>query len=394
LALIISAALPARSQMPEPYLSLGGRPWDPSSTCVGAPGPCEGETHFIEYGAYEFSVSRVPWDFGSVDHASLTFHWPAGWTLLGYEVCYGQLESGDPSVPGSPVAFSFPDCPDEEIPFFRAWFDCPGPGTFSATPDPASLRDCSGRAVEELMGLYVSVGDECGMHPHGHCDLCQYHGEAAYFDPSSCEITLGQGASHDTVLVASGNTGPYCNALPECGPGWGADFAGMATDREWMTVQMLDYEGGSGFQQVHYRLTISNLLPPGDHTGRVYALGGCDSWDSCMPVTVHVPDVSGVLPPAHAIAPTPVLGLPAPNPTRGAIEYTIQLPVASPARVVVFNAAGQMVGPVLEEYLPAGSNRRAWNPGQGDLSRIPTGVYFLRLDTPLGRDSRIFVLRR
>lgn len=394
LGLVLVLAEPVGAQMLPAYLSLGGRPWDPSCTCENAPVACTGGTLFAEYGTYEFSMSRVFLYGEPVDRVPVTFHWPAGWTLLGYEVCYGVLESGDPAVRNTPVVFSFADCLFEERPFFRAWFDCPSPGTFSATP--AMLNACGGYPVLELMGLYASVGDQCGLHAHGHCSLCGYHGESASFHPGSYEVTLPPATLHEVILAVSGNTGPYCGGLPECGcGGYGADFAGLRTDRDWMTVEMLDYEGMVGFREFHYRLRIPTfLLPPGDHEGRISAYGSCCANEACIPVVVHVlsPTDAPVIQPSASL--TPTLSLPIPNPTRGSISYSVQVPEEMLVRVLVFNAGGQFVGTALNEQLPAGLSWKTWTPSEELLARISSGAYFLRMETVLGGDSRMFVIRR
>jgi len=65
-----------------------------------------------------------------------------------------------------------------------------------------------------------------------------------------------------------------------------------------------------------------------------------------------------------------------PNPFNPSTRISFSLPVATDARLEVFNVLGQKVTTLVDEYLPAGEHEVTWN-ADGNAS----GVYFYRLST-------------
>lgn len=388
-AITLLLALPAvvAAQMPTPVLSLGGREWSPENTCANAPGPCEGETWDVTLGMHEFVLSRVPW-FDPTEIVEVTLHWPAAWSFLGWELCTGMLVSGDPSVQGSTLRFVFEDCPDEGR-FLRLWMDCPVPGSFQAAP--GLLTTCWGTGAEELMGLYVDIGDWCGAAPHGHCDLCRYSGAAGYFNPGSVDVVVEEGQIWQDTLLVSGDTGPYCPGLPECCPTWGAGFGGLSGDPAWIEPTILGYEPDQGWDQMPYRLVIrGDLLGPGEYAGRVWANAGCCTHANCIPVTVTVLGASAV---QEIRDFTGILGAPHPNPTAGPICFAVRLAEPGRVRVSVVDAAGRRVATVLDREFSAGTSIQQWRPSEGFRARLASGVYYLTLESAAGREVQDFVIR-
>ncbi len=71
-----------------------------------------------------------------------------------------------------------------------------------------------------------------------------------------------------------------------------------------------------------------------------------------------------------------------PNPFNPIVTVTFTLPFELPLRITVFNVSGQYVATLLEEQnMPAGRHKISWN-----ASQIPSGVYFIQLQTPLGSE--------
>lgn len=395
LSLAPLSAGPALGQLLEPLLSLGSRPWTPSCTCMNAPVACSGDTYDPNPGPHEFDLSRVPgWGIPS-EQVPVTLDWPAGWSLLGYEVCYGTLVSGDPGRPGTPLLFSFADCPVEDRPFLRVWLDCGTPGTFRVAPD--QLQACGGGPQWEELGLWVDIGDFCGHVPRDHCSQCAYRSaQAGSFTPDQLTVTLPPGGAYVDTLEVRGDTGPQCGGLPECGcDGGGACFGGIFSEDHWLFAQALDYQPSSGYRTVHFRLSLSTLgLPAGTYHGRVWAGAGCCCYSNCMPVTLMIAPVSAVSSRQPARTAGIALGPPVPNPTRGMISFSVEPTGPTQARVRVFDAGGRFVAEIFNGALPAGITLRSWSPSQAFTRDLPSGAYFLRLDSSLGRATRMFVLRK
>jgi PKD repeat protein len=66
-----------------------------------------------------------------------------------------------------------------------------------------------------------------------------------------------------------------------------------------------------------------------------------------------------------------------PNPFRPSTQIAFSLPGESSVRLVVFNVLGQEVARLAEGVLPAGRHAVTW-----DARRLPSGVYFYRLEGP------------
>jgi hypothetical protein len=84
-----------------------------------------------------------------------------------------------------------------------------------------------------------------------------------------------------------------------------------------------------------------------------------------------------------------VLGPPAPNPVRGSMAYSVVLPQEARVQVRIVDLGGRVVRTLVDQTLPAGEHRLAWDRGNDALS---SGVYFLELDTAGARRARKFVL--
>jgi len=80
----------------------------------------------------------------------------------------------------------------------------------------------------------------------------------------------------------------------------------------------------------------------------------------------------------------------APNPFNGATRLRYRLPRAMPVRLAVYNTRGQVVDVLQQGRQPAGEHTLLWHPAP----ELATGVYFLALDTPQGRQTRKMVYRK
>jgi hypothetical protein len=94
---------------------------------------------------------------------------------------------------------------------------------------------------------------------------------------------------------------------------------------------------------------------------------------------------------AVAMAPR-VLALapPAPNPARGALRFSFDLPRAMRVRLEVLDVQGRMVAELAEGEFSPGRHERVWDRATG--RGRAAGLYFVRLVTPEGRLVRRVVV--
>lgn len=77
-----------------------------------------------------------------------------------------------------------------------------------------------------------------------------------------------------------------------------------------------------------------------------------------------------------------------PSPFATHVALTVDLTRPGRASLAVFDAAGRRVRALLDASLPAGSHPVRWD-GRDEANRsVPAGVYFVRLETPLGSTAR------
>jgi hypothetical protein len=70
-----------------------------------------------------------------------------------------------------------------------------------------------------------------------------------------------------------------------------------------------------------------------------------------------------------------------PNPSSGPVSLDFQLPRAGRVEVRAYNVLGQQVGTVFAGSLPTGYHRFSWDGRGRGGRRLPSGVYFLSLDS-------------
>ena len=97
-----------------------------------------------------------------------------------------------------------------------------------------------------------------------------------------------------------------------------------------------------------------------------------------------------ILMPARELA----IGLSAPNPASGRVDFTVTLPRAGPASLTVVDAGGRRVRTLVDGELGGGEHRLAWD-GRLDSGRpAPAALYFLVLETGDGRRiGRVALIR-
>jgi hypothetical protein len=88
------------------------------------------------------------------------------------------------------------------------------------------------------------------------------------------------------------------------------------------------------------------------------------------------------------------LGLPAPNPVRHSMAYSVVLPRDARVQVRVLDLSGRVVRALLDEVLPAGQHSFTWATADHAGSALASGVYFLEMNADGGRRMQRFVLIR
>lgn len=85
------------------------------------------------------------------------------------------------------------------------------------------------------------------------------------------------------------------------------------------------------------------------------------------------------------------LSAPAPNPARGAVRFTLELPRASATEIAIYDAAGRRVRTLHDAALPAGRHAFSWD-GRDDAGRAcRAGVFFARASASGALASRRIV---
>ncbi len=176
--------------------------------------------------------------------------------------------------------------------------------------------------------------------------------------------------------------------------------SGGATHLSWAGTSEPDFAlyrlhrgGSAGFLP-----TQANLVAEVTTPGHVDA-GPAASWYKLTAVDVHgnasnyavlapsqTLDASTGAPAALAFAPI------APNPARGSAALAFTLPVASHAKLAIFDAQGRHARTLVDGVLPAGSHARTWDLRDGAGRALAPGLYLARLTTPEGTIVRRFAV--
>ncbi len=83
-----------------------------------------------------------------------------------------------------------------------------------------------------------------------------------------------------------------------------------------------------------------------------------------------------------------------PNPFNPRTTVTFTLPAAGQAQVAIYDAKGQMVARLVDESLPAGAHTVDWDGRDTYGASMPSGMYFCRLTTAEGTQTRKLSLIR
>lgn len=101
-----------------------------------------------------------------------------------------------------------------------------------------------------------------------------------------------------------------------------------------------------------------------------------------------------ILDPADVPANSPAIARLAPNPFTSGAELDFALPSAGRASLVVTDVSGRVVRSLLHAWLAAGMHPTRWDGRDDAGTRVPPGVYFVRLETGNRTVSRPIVRLR
>jgi len=83
-----------------------------------------------------------------------------------------------------------------------------------------------------------------------------------------------------------------------------------------------------------------------------------------------------------------------PSPARGEVVFALQMPPGAHGQLVILDVSGRRVGTLRLDPGPGGRVRLNWNCSDTGGHRVPSGVYFARLDTAQGTGLRRFLVVR
>jgi len=88
------------------------------------------------------------------------------------------------------------------------------------------------------------------------------------------------------------------------------------------------------------------------------------------------------------------LGNAYPNPFNDLMTVYYDIPEPTGVRITVHDASGRTVATLVNGYILIGRHPTTWNGLSDNGERAASGLYIIRLDTPLGRKMRKVALVR
>ena len=110
-------------------------------------------------------------------------------------------------------------------------------------------------------------------------------------------------------------------------------------------------------------------------------------------IVLSTTDVTGV--DVGPVAPTELsLAAPQPNPFGSQTRFQYALPAESPVKISVYDLQGRRIATLVDGAAPAGRHTVQWDGRDSTGRRSVAGIYFVRLETPSGHETRKVTLMR
>lgn len=209
-------------------------------------------------------------------------------------------------------------------------------------------------------------------------------------NPRTLFMVRAQNSTGDRFWLSDPDSGYSTDDLAPAAPApfTGAYSAG-ATHLHWGANAEADF--------AHYRLyrgatpdfvpgPESRIASPPDTgyadqgaAGSYYKLTAVDAHGNESAASLLTP-MGTVDAPASPVTWTLGLARAFPNPSAGVTTCRFTLPSEGPVRVTVHDAAGRLVQVLLDARMPAGEHAVRWEAGRGAGGRVPSGLYFAKLE--------------
>ena len=182
--------------------------------------------------------------------------------------------------------------------------------------------------------------------------------------------------------------------------------SGSSVQLEWQSAdpsQPLTYHvyrsvnGGARTRLTASPLPESRFSDPNLVSGSLcYAVSAVDSTlregRSSSPVCVQYASdqPGGLFDPNHVALAAPAFEMQAhPNPFNPSTAIELRIPVATTARLAIYDVAGRLVQVLHAGHLDAGTHRFGWNTPPG--THVASGSFFAELKTPAGKQHRTLI---
>ena len=132
-----------------------------------------------------------------------------------------------------------------------------------------------------------------------------------------------------------------------------------------------------------YRVAATSPVLSSSCGARIGALG-----DGCTVMVTAVEDGPLADSPPRGVA----LRQNVPNPFNPSTRISFALGKSETVSLRVYDVSGRLVTTLVDGYLPAGEHRVTWRGEDGDGAAVSSGIYFYRLRTPEGNETRSMVL--
>jgi hypothetical protein len=205
------------------------------------------------------------------------------------------------------------------------------------------------------------------------------------FNPGSAQMLFGDAGITPLVMIEDADqSGPFTASTT-------ADFVVHSGEPQAIELRLVAHAGGSASDPGHPGLSsVGCDFSTNPHQGRLFIdppAGSSYVLESGGDLR-SAPSTSA---PPHPVVTVLALGGPSPNPSRGSVWAALQVPQGGASgHWSVIDAAGRVVWRSPALNWTAGSNRLEWSGNDEHGRRVPMGLYFFKVESDLGAQTRRF----